>query len=83
MRDFDGCEPLCPLEIWNSGIRDEYHSNMFSGYAFYEQKKEDAVRAICDEYYRTGNTNFTVEVDSSLTAADLEEIQREVARRLG
>ena len=55
---------------------------MFWAYAKHEQEKEDIIQLIVDEALNQ-NTAFSIQLDDDFSDDEIEEIKREVYRRLG
>lgn len=55
---------------------------MFWAYAKHEQEKEDIIQLIVNEALNQ-NTAFSIQLDDDFSDEEIEEIEREVYRRLG
>ena len=55
---------------------------MFWAYAKHEQEKEDIIQLIVNEALNQ-NTSFSIQLDDDFSDDEIEEIEREVYRRLG
>lgn len=55
---------------------------MFWAYAKHEQEKEDIIQLIVNEALNQ-NTTFSIQLDDDFSDDEIEEIEREVYRRLG
>ena len=58
--------------------------DIFMAYAKHEQEKEDIVQRIVEEALIADNdTSFSIELDDCFSDNEIDEIEREVYRRLG
>lgn len=55
---------------------------MFWAYAKHEQEKEDIIQLIVNEALNQ-NTSFSIQLDDDFSDDEIEEIEKEVYRRLG
>lgn len=78
----------CVFDLWGPTFHEETLSNhshienrAFSPYAKHEQEKEDIIKQIIAAA-AAGETNLSFELDDCFSDEDLEDIQKEVMKRL-